>query len=195
MARLRVDRILPAALVLAACLGAAGCGEGGGPPEPSRPASDVQQAQRDTAGGDVRAEGGDGGDAKNGEDGEDGESVRAEGGSSSQSSSVTQSQSGSGDQSSSIVQRSSGSDSVSSSSSSVPGVKTFSGSGSTRLSFNVEEPSRFAWTNGEGRSFSARGGGLTIKSSAGRGEVALEPGSYDDVEVRGSKWTIVVRPR
>lgn len=186
---------MPAALALAACLVAAGCGEGGGPSETARPASDVQQAQRDTAGGDVRAEGGDGGDAKDGEDGEDGESVRAEGGSSSQSSSVTQSQSGSGDQSSSITQSSSGSDSVSSSSSSGPGIKTFSGSGSTTLSFDVEEPSRFAWTNGEGRSFSARGGGLTIESSAGRGEVALDPGSYDDVEVRGSKWTIVVRPR
>ncbi len=183
------------ALALAASLGAVGCGEGEGSPEPARPASDVQQAERDTAGGDVRAEGGDGGDAKNGEDGEDGESVRAEGGGSSQSSSVTQSQSGSGDQSSSITQSSSGSDSVSSSSSSGPGIKTFSGSGSTTLSFDIEEPSRFAWTNGEGRSFSARGGGLTIESSADRGEVALDPGSYDDVRVRGSKWTIVVRPR
>ena len=186
MVRLGIDRLVLAAVALAACLGAAGCGEGGSPSEPSRPASDVQQTQRNT-GGDVRAEGGDGGDAKNGQDGEDGKS--------SQSSSVTQSQSGSGDQSSSITQSSSGSDSTSSSSSSVPGLKTFSGSGSTTLSFNVDEPSRFAWTNGEGRSFAARGGGLTIESSAGRGEVALDPGSYDDVEVRGSKWTIVVRPR
>ena len=183
----------PAALVLAACLGAAGCGEGEGSPERARPASDAQQVQTDS-GGDVRAEGGDGGDAKNGEDGEDGESVRAEGGSASQSSSVTQSQSGSGDQSSS-VQSSSGSNSVSSSSSSGPGVKTFFGSGSTTLSFNVEEPSRFAWTNAEGRPFSARGDDLSIESRAGRGEASLDPGSYDDVKVRGSKWTIVVRPR
>ena len=185
---------MSAALALAVCLGLAGCGEGEGSSEPVRPASGAQQAETDS-GGDVRAEGGDGGDAKNGEDGEDGESVRSEGGSSSQSSSVTQSQSGSGNQSNSVVQSSSGSNSVSSSSTSGPGVRTFSGSGSTTLSFNVEEPSRFAWTNAEGRSFSARGDGLSIESTTGRGEASLDPGSYDDVKVTGSKWTIVVRPR
>jgi hypothetical protein len=195
MPRLPSDRFPSfaiAALVL--CLAAAGCGAGGDP-EGANPASEVQQqAQESSGGGDVRAEGGDGADGKNGEKGEDGESVRAEGGSSSQSSSVTQTQSGSGDQSSSIVQRS-GSGSTSSSSSSGPGMKTFSGSGATTLSFNVEEPSRLAWTSSDGRSFSARGDGFAIDSSAGRGEISLEPGRYDEVRVRGSSWTIVVRPR
>nr|MDQ3357069.1 hypothetical protein [Actinomycetota bacterium] len=109
-----------------------------------------------------------------GEDGEDGE----DGSSGSQSSSIVQS-----------------SGSSSSSSSSGPGVKTFSGNGATTLSFDVEEPARLAWTNSEGRSFSARGDGISIDSSAGRGELPLDPGSYDGVKVRGTSWTIVIRPR
>lgn len=176
----RRQTTLLALLVLATSLAAAGCGRGD--TQQVRPASDAQQAQSQGEDGDVQAQGGDGGDGgANGEDGEDGESVTSQGGSSSS-------------QSSSIVQRS-GSGSVSSSSTSGPGVKTFSGDGATTLSFNVEEPSRLAWTNSERRSFSARGDRISIDSRSGRGEIPLEPGSYDGVRVRGSSWTIVVRPR
>ena len=192
MNRFKLTAFLPVLFALATCLGAVGCGGGEASPQSSEQASDVQQAETESEGGDVSARGGDGGDAKNGKDGEDGESVTSKGGSASQSSTVTQS--GDGDQSTSIVQRS-GSNGSSSSSSSGPGVKTFSGSGSTTLSFDVEDPSRFAWTNAEGRAFSARGPGLSIDSRSGRGETALDPRDYDDVKVRGSNWTIVIRPR
>ena len=189
----KLTTLLPAPFALVACLGAVGCGGGEASPQPSEQASEVrQQAETNSEGGDVSAKGGDGGDGKNGQDGEDGESVTAEGGNASQSSSVTQS--GDGDQSTSIVQRS-GSGGSSSSSSSGPGVKTFSGSGSTKLSFDVKEASRFAWTNAQGRAFSAEGPGLSIDSRAGRGEAVLDPRDYDDVKVRGSNWTIVIRPR
>ena len=116
-----------------------------------------------------------------------------------QSGSITQrSEGGSGDSSTSITQRSSGGSSSTSSSQSSSGgrgISTFSGSGGTRLSFNVERPSRLSWTNTQGKAFSAEGGGVSISSRAGRGEAKLRPGSYDDVEVRGANWTIVVSPR
>jgi hypothetical protein len=179
----RVTGLL-ALIALMLCLGAAGCGEGAGGGQ-GRPASEVEPEPEPGVEG--RAEGGDGGDGAdgadgadggNGEDGEDGEDGS------------------SGSQSNSIVQSSgSGSVSSSSSSSSGPGVKTFSGNGATTLSFDVEKPARLVWTNSEGRSFSARGDGISIDSSAGRGEVPLDPGSYDGVKVRGTSWTIVVRPR
>jgi hypothetical protein len=190
MDRLRLDGAALAALALAAGLGTAGCGADEGTSEQPRQAAETRQADEASGAGDVHADGG-----KNGEKGEDGESVKAEGDSASQSSSVTQSGSGSGDQSSSIVQRSGSGSTSSSSSSSGPDVKTFSGTGSTTLSFNVEEPSRFAWTNSEGGSFSARSAHISVESRSGRGEVSLDSGRYDDVKVRGSNWTIVVRPR
>jgi len=74
-------------------------------------------------------------------------------------------------------------------------VSTFSGTGATTLSFNVERPSRLAWTNSEGKTFSASGGGISVDSHRGRGEVELRPGTYDNVKVEGASWTIVVRPR
>jgi len=186
---------LLALATLIVCLAAVGCGSGGSEPsDQARPASGAQPAEGEAQNGDVEARGGDGGDGgANGEDGEDGESVTSEGGSSSQSSTVTQS--GSGDQSSSIQQRSGSGSTSSSSSSSSSSVKTFSGSGATTLSFNVEGPSRLVWTNSRGRPFSARGDGISIESRAGRGEVPLDARGYDGVRVRGSSWTIVVRPR
>ncbi len=162
------------------CLGAVGCGEGAGAgqgrsasevePEPER-GVDVRADSGDAGNGGNGGDGGDGGDGADGGSGEDGE----DGEDGSQSSSI---------QSSGSVSSSSG-----------PGVKTFSGNGATTLSFGVDEPVRLAWTNSEGRSFSARGDGISIDSSAGRGEVPLDPGSYDGVKVRGTSWTIVVRPR
>ena len=165
------DRLKLATLLSAALAGgllAAGCGGG---EEQSQPASERRPA-----------EGG-------------GEGARG----SSQSGSISQStRSGSGaNQSTSINQRSSGGSSSSSSQSSSGGggVSTFSGTGATTLSFNVERPSRLAWTNSEGKPFSATGAGISIDSRRGRGEVELHPGDYDDVKVEGASWTIVVRPR
>ena len=178
--------------LLALLAGIVGVGCGGGASEQPRTASDAQRAEQQQ-----RAQGQDAdGESVRGEDGKSVEGEDGErGSSSSQSSSITQSsEGGSSDQSSSIVQRS-GSGSVSSSSSSGPGVKTFSGSGTTTLSFNVEKPSRLAWTNSEDKRFSARGDGIAIESSSGRGEAPLDPGAYDGVKVSGSSWTIVVRPR
>jgi hypothetical protein len=189
MPRPRIEPGVLALLALVAGVVVAGCA--GGASEQPRPSSDAQRAEQQQ-----RAEGQDAdGESVRGQDrksveGEDGD----RGSSSSQSSSITQSSEGGSNQSSSIVQRS-GSGSVSSSSSSGPGVKTFSGNGATTLSFNVEEPSRLAWTNSEGKRFSARGDGISIDSSSGRGEVSLDPGGYDGVKVSGSRWTIVVRPR
>lgn len=193
MYRPRIETGSLAVLALLAGLAGVGCAESGaGGPEQARPASGDQRAQQEQR---AQGEDADGESVR----GKDGESVQGEdgerGASSNQSSSITQSgKGGSSSQSSSVVQRS-GSGSVSSSSSSGPGVKTFSGTGTTTLSFNVEEPGRFAWTNSEGKSFSVRGDGISIDSSSGRGEVPLDPGSYDDVKVSGSSWTIVVRPR
>lgn len=188
MPRPRSEPGVLALLVLVAGLLVAGCAGGASeqpPPSSDAPRAEQQRAERQDADGEsVR--------------GQDGKSVEGEdgdrGSSSSQSSSITQRSEGGSNQSSSIVQRS-GSGSVSSSSSSGPGVKTFSGNGTTTLSFNVEEPSRLAWTNSEGKRFSARGNGISIDSSSGRGEVSLDPGGYDGVKVSGSRWTIVVRPR
>ncbi len=173
-----------ALLIMLLFLGAVGCGEGAGAGQ-GTPASEVEpepeqgvDVRADSGDGGNGGDGGDGADGGSGEDGEDGEDGK---------------DGNSGSQSSSIVS-SSGSAS-SSSSSSGPGVKTFSGNGATTLSFDVDEPVRLAWTNSEGRSFSARGDGISIDSSAGRGEVPLDPGSYDGVKVRGTSWTIVIRPR
>lgn len=200
MERLRLETGALATLAVGGCLLLSACGGGEGASEPARPASEAAPTERDRDDARTQADGEDGESVRgeDGEDGQDGESVRgedgADGASASQSSSVTQS--GSGDVSSSIVQRSdSGSVSSSSSSSSGSAVKTFSGRGETALSFDVEEPSRFVWTNTRGKPFSAAGRGIAIDSSAGRGEVSLAPGAYDDVKVRGSNWTIVVRPR
>ncbi len=169
-------------LALAGGLAVMGCGggsdEGGG----ASPASH-EERQAETEGRDGRAgesgqeEDAEGGTARAGEgerggDGEPGESG-----------------------SSSIVQSSDGGSISSSSNVSGRDMKTFSGTGSTNLSFNVEQPSRLVWTNSEGRRFSASGAGISIDSRAGRGEVALEAGDYDDVRVNGASWTIVVRPR
>ena len=85
--------------------------------------------------------------------------------------------------------------STSQSSTSAAGVSNFSGRGASKLSFNVERPSRLAWTNSEGKTFSAEGGGISIRSRTGRGEMELKPGDYDNVRVEGTTWTIVIRPR
>jgi hypothetical protein len=118
-------------------------------------------------------------------------------GDSGQSGSISQStQSGSGsDRSTSIHQSSSGASSSSQSSTSGGGVNSFSGNGRTTLSFNVERPSRLAWTNSEGKPFSAKGGRISIDSRRGHGEIQLQPGDYNNVKVEGTTWTIVVRPR
>jgi autotransporter family porin len=166
-------------LILAGGLAVMGCGGGSDEGGPAAPASQ-EERQAETEGRDgqdgesVRAEGVEvrGGDAGDGR-GEDGESVES---------------------GSSIVQ-SSGGGSVSSSNTNGSGIKTFSGTGSTKLSFNVEQRSRLVWTNTEGRRFSASGAGISIDSRAGRGEVALDAGDYDDVRVSGASWTIVVRSR
>jgi hypothetical protein len=154
----------------------AGCGESGGE-RPQGPESEPAAAQ--------------------GERAEPGES---DSGGVDQSGSITQrSEGGSGgDSSTSITQDSTGGSSTSSSSQSSSGgrgTSIFSGSGRTNLSFNVERPSRLSWTNTEGKAFSAEGSGISISSRAGRGEAELRRRSYDDVEVRGANWTIVVRPR
>lgn len=171
--RPRIPILVPTAL--AALAAASGCG-GQSQPEQARPASEAGPTA-DQAGKEEGARGDDGGV--------------------SQSNSVKQStKDGSASQSSSTVQRSgSGSSSVSQSTSSSGGVQTISGTGKTTVSFNVEKASRLSWTNAEGKRFSARGAGLSIDSREGRGEVSLDAGRYDDVKVRGSTWTIVIRPR
>ena len=179
-----------AVLVLAGGLAIMGCGGGSGQGEGAAPAS---QEQREATAGD---RGGQDGEPRReeseGRTGQDGEPTES---GSSQSTSTSQSSSG---QSSSITQSSNGGSSASSSSSSTgngQAVKTFSGTGISNLTFNVEQPSRLIWTHAEGRRFSAKGGGISIDSRAGRGEVALEAGRYEDVRVSGGSWTIVVRPR
>lgn len=156
-----------------------GCGGGsddGGAAAPASPERETETEGRDGQDGEP-GQGEDGEDGA-GQDGEDGEAG------SSQSNSITQSSDG-------------GSVSSSSSSSNVNGrgIKTFSGTGSTELTFNVEQPSRLVWTNSERRRFSASGEGISIDSRAGGGEVALQAGRYEDVRVSGANWTVVVRPR
>lgn len=106
---------------------------------------------------------------------------------SSSSQSSMQSSSSSASQSSSQVQSSSGDGNLSS----------FSGSGRTRIAFQVDEESRLAWTNTEGSRFAvdSETPPISIDSTKGTGEAILRPGSYEDVQVRGDAWTIVVRPR
>ena len=113
------------------------------------------------------------------------------------SQSIEQSQTSDGSSSSSSQSSSGTSVQQSSSQTSSGGVdlKTFAGTGRQTLSFNVAQPSRLVWTEKEGRSFSVEGGGITIDSSEGRGEVPLEPGNYRDVVVTGQSWTITVRTR
>lgn len=114
----------------------------------------------------------------------------------SQSSSQSSQSSGGGSQSLSQTQSSSGTQSQSSSQSSGgTSVKSFAGTGRQTVSFNVEEPSRFTWTEGGGGRFEAEGDGISISSSSGGGEVELEPGNYENVRVSGGSWTITVRPR
>ena len=168
------DAPVLAFLSIAACLAIAGCG-GSGQSEPPR------NQPAEPTGAQVEQGSGKEGDRARDRDGSGGAD---------QSASIDQSGGGS---SSSVVQQNSGSSSQSSTGGA--GVKTFSGSGSTSLSFNVEQPSRLAWTDVEGASFSARGDGISIDSRAGRGEVELAPGDYQNVKVRGQNWTIVVRPR
>jgi len=169
--RLKLAALLPAAL--AGVVLAAGCG--GGDQEPQRASeSRPPEASGSGATGDEGASG------------------------SSQSGSISQSTHGSdSDQSTSITQRSSGGSSSTSSQSTSGngGISTFSGSGATTLSFNVERPSRLAWTNTEGKPFTARGAGISIDSHEGRGEVDLHRGDYEDDRIEGANWTIVVRPR
>lgn len=168
-------------LALAGGLAVMGCGGGADEGAGAAPASQQQEQERAEGrdGGEgetVRAEGveirgGDGGDG-GGKDGEPGEPG---------SSSIVQSSGG-------------GSVTSSASSSSGGGIQTMSGTGSSKLSFDVGQPSRLVWTNSEGRRFTASDDGISIDSRAGSGEVALEPGDYD-VRVSGARWTIVVRSR
>jgi hypothetical protein len=96
---------------------------------------------------------------------------------------------------SSKITQSSSSSSSSQTSSGGNGIKTFSGTGGTNLSFSVDPRSRLVWTNDEGERFSAQGEGISIDSRRGRGEVRLDAGRYEDVKVRGKTWTIIIRPR
>ncbi len=176
-------------LALAVGLAVMGCG-GGSDEGGATPAS---QEQREA---ETEVRGGQNGEPGPGDDGEDesGESASSQSGSisqsvSGQSNSISQSSSG---QSNSVSQSSNGGSSATLTSN---GTKTFSGTGTTKLTFSVERPSRLVWTNSEGRRFSANGGGISIDSRAGRGEVALGEDRYDDVRVSGAIWTIIVRPR
>ena len=77
-------------------------------------------------------------------------------------------------------------------------LKTYSATGRLRLgTIRVREESRLVWTNDEGRPFKVTGdpSAIAIDSSAGRGEIKLPPGVYEDVEVEGALWTITIRPR
>ena len=176
-----------AALALAGGLVLTGCGGGSDEGAGAAPASqeDLQAKTEDRAGQkgeSVRAEGVEvrGRDADGGRDGEDGsgeDGVSVESGSS-------------------IVQSTSGGSVTSSASSESGGaIQTFSGSGNSKLSFDVARPSRLVWTNSKGRRFSLSGAGISIDSRAGSGEEALAAGDYDDVRVSGASWTIVVRSR
>lgn len=113
--------------------------------------------------------------------------------------SSTQSQSGSGgSQSTTQSQSCTGAGDDCSSSSRTSGansIKTFSGSGSQTISFNVEEPSNLSFTAPAGPHFTVRGDGIAIDESGGEGSVEVEPGDYRDVRVAGERWTIVIRPR
>ncbi len=173
-----------ALLALAVGLAVMGCGDGSDEGA-AAPASQGQREAETEVRGEQGGEPGPGDDGEDGidQDGEPGESA------SSQSGSISQSSSG---QSNSISQSSNGG---STSTLTSNGTKTFSGTGITKLTFGVERPSRLVWTNSEGRRFSANGGGISIDSRAGRGEVALDEDRYDDVRVSGASWTIVVRPR
>ena len=108
-------------------------------------------------------------------------------GSSESSSQSIQSSSSSGSQSSSQVQSSSGGG----------GLSTFSGSGRSSIDITVDEESRLAWTNTEGSRFTVESDSprISIDSTSGSGETILQPGSYEDIEVRGDAWTMVVRTR
>ncbi len=169
-------------LALAGGLAVMGCGGGSDEGGAAAPASQEEHPAEN-----------EGRDVEDGR-GEDGEPGESESGSISQisggSSSISQSTGGS-----SSISQSTGGSSSSSSNVNGRGIKTFSGTGSTSVSFNVEERSRLVWTNAEGRRFSASGAGISIDSRAGSGEVALKAGNYDDVRVIGASWTIVVRPR
>jgi hypothetical protein len=177
MDRLGLKTAFFALMMFAACIAVAACG-GSSAPEQSQPASQTGRAD---------AQGGQADDEDPGADKKDGAT---------QSNSVSQSSDGdSTNQSSSVVQRSGSGSSSSHSTSSGGGVQTLTGTGPTTVSFNVEKPSRLSWTNAQGKAFSARGAGLSIDSREGRGEVSLDAGRYDDVKVRGSTWTIVIRPR
>jgi hypothetical protein len=170
MAYLRPKLAALLSLVMAGGALVAGCGGGG---DQARPASENRPA--DTA---------------------QNEAPGGKGENSNQVSGNVQNGSGS-NQSSSISQQSNGdaNESTSQSSSSSGGVSTFSGDGPTTLSFNVEQPSRLAWTNTQGKRFTAHGGGISIDSSGGHGESELHPGTYDNVHINGASWTVVVRPR
>ncbi len=113
------------------------------------------------------------------------------------SQSSTQSQSGSGGSQSSTQSQSCTGDGCSSSSrtSGASSVKTFSGTGSQTLSFNVEEPSVLSFTATSGARFTLRGDGIAIDEPGGEGRIEVEPGNYEDVRVGGKSWTIVIRPR
>ncbi len=111
------------------------------------------------------------------------------------SSGQSQSQSGGGSQSSTQSQSCQGGDCSSSSrTSGASSVRTFSGTGTQTLTFNVEEPSVLSFTAAGGR-FTVRGAGIAIDEPGGEGRTELAPGDYRDVRVAGDSWTIVIRPR
>lgn len=172
-------------LALAGGLALMGCGGGSDQGAGAAPASQEETAGRAgqkgesvrAEGAEVRGQDGEDGGGRDGEDGggKDGESVES---------------------GSSIIQSSRGGSVTSSASSESGGaIQTFSGTGSSNLTFDVARPSRLVWTNSKGRRFSVSGEGISIDSRAGSGEVALAAGDYDHVRVSGASWTIVVRAR
>ncbi|MDQ4072463.1 MAG: hypothetical protein M3088_06275 [Actinomycetota bacterium] len=178
-----------AVLALAGGLALTGCGGGSDEGPGAAPAShEGSQSETEGRAGQkgesVRAEGAE----VRGQDGEDGGGRDGKGRSGQDGESI--------ESGSSIVQSTSGGSVTSSASSESGGaIQTFSGTGSSSLTFDVARPSRLVWTNSKGRHFSVSGAGISIDSRAGSGEVALAAGDYDHVRVSGASWTIVVRSR
>jgi hypothetical protein len=73
-------------------------------------------------------------------------------------------------------------------------VRTFAGSGSARITVDVEKDSRLLWSNDKGRQFRLSGtGGSDVDSTAGSGEIQLPSGRHRLV-VEGAVFTVVIRP-
>lgn len=103
----------------------------------------------------------------------------------------TQSSTQNGTQSS--AHSSGGSISQSSFSSDEGTIHVYGGTSDTILTVDVDRASRLLWSNDRGRPFRLGGAGAPVDSTNGSGEVPLSAGHHR-LTVRGSVWTVVIRP-